>query len=351
VVIPLNTKIRMASNLVRYYSEMFPGLRTISVQFFFNVGLRRDGRVEYLNICPLYTRIGFVIPFFELMVTNVFLSRQEVGHYVERIRHFPARQVIFHNARRLYLASSYEHRVGRYLKQLKRMHQCYNCLRWAFEPKEQEAIEKDIRRWLHSDWAVLVADLVEQGEMWQEDGLQMRGVFARAGELTRLAAFLRGVRDRLAGDPRVRGELGVLKGLAAQFAQGRAEMEDFVTLAETGRRLSKTIGPSREEMKRLLTLFSKKFGEMGFKKVTIYGHRRGRLLLWREELLAAGLDPAKVNLEPRLGGVRKLGAFTYEVIDRLEPEQRPLRALLFRSVFNGEPQRRFEQYYTAISWP
>ena len=123
---------------------MFPGLRTISVQFFFSVGLKRGGEVQYLNICPLFTRSGAVIPFFELMVNNVFLSRGEAELYAERIRHLSERQIISHNARRLFLVSGYEHREGRYLKQLKRMHQCYNALFWAFGSKARARIEKCI---------------------------------------------------------------------------------------------------------------------------------------------------------------------------------------------------------------
>ena len=351
VVIPLNMKVRMASNVVTYYPGMFAGLRTISVQFFFSAGLQKDGQVQHLNICPLFTRSGAVIPFFELMVNNVFLSQDEAELYAERIRHLPERRVILYNARRLFLISGYEHGEGRYLKQLKRMHQCYNSLFWAFGARERETMEKDLKRWLHSDWAVLVADLIEQGDMWQEGGYLMRQTFVRAGDLHKLAAFLSRVRGRLGPDPRLASELGELEMLAARFARGRAAKGDFVKLEDIGRRIGAKTGPSKNELARLLSVFSRKFDEMGFKKVNIFGVRNGRLSLWRDELFAAGLDPARVNMGPRQGGVKKLGGFDFEVLDRLAPGQAPLRPLLFRVVFSGEPAKRFERYYKAISWP
>jgi hypothetical protein len=139
--------------------------------------------------------------------------------------------------------------------------------------------------------------------------------------------------------------------LAARFARGRAAKGDFERLEDIGWRIRTKAGPSKKEMARLLSVFARKFDEMGFKKVNVFGVRNGRLSLWRDELLAAGLDPARVNMGPRQGGVKKLGGFDFEVLDRLAPGQAPLRPLLFRVVFSGEPAKRFERYYHAISWP
>ena len=179
----------------------------------------------------------------------------------------------------------------------------------------------------------------------------MRETFIRAGDLHKLGSFLSRVRARLGPDPRLVSELGELEMLAARFSRGLAAKGDFIRLEDTGRRIGAKTGPSKKEMARLLNLFSRKFDEMGFKKVNIFGVRNGRLLLWRDELLAAGLDPARVNMGLRQGGVKKLGNFDFEVIDRPAEGQAPLRPLLCRVVFNGEPAKRFERYYKAISWP
>jgi hypothetical protein len=231
------------------------------------------------------------------------------------------------------------------------MHQCYNSLFWAFSSKEREAVEKDLKRWLQSDWAVFTADLIEQGDMWQEGGSLLRETFIRAGDLHKLGHFLSLVRTRLSPDTRLMNELGELDMMATRFSEGRAKKEDFVKLKNLGRRIAAKTGPSKVEMARLLDLFSRKFDEMGFKKLNIFGVRNGRLSLWRDEVLAAGLDPERVNMGPRQGGVEKLGGFDFEVIDKLSPGQTPLRPLLIRVLLSGNQAKLFEQYYKAISWP
>jgi hypothetical protein len=350
VVVPLNIKIRMATDRVRYYGEMFAGIRSVSVQFFFSVGLRRGDRVQYLNICPLFVRTGTVIPFFELMVNNLFLSREDARRYVQQIRHLGPREVIAFNAKRLFLASEWEFRSGRYLKQLKRMHQCYNSLMWVFAPEERDAITGSLKRWLHSDWAVMVADVIEQGDMWQEGGSRLRETFARAGALAELAAFLTKVVKTFGADVRLKTELEALRELSARFARGEYGADDFPRLKAVGRRLNQKTGPSGKEMEKMLGVFKRKLMDLGFRKVTLYGMGGDRLALLRSELADAGLDPSKVNLANREGGIPKLSPFPFEVINQVGQGHKPIRSIMFRSVFSGPRGRAFKRYYDSITW-
>jgi len=207
IALPVNTRVKIATDTVKYYQNMFSGIREVSVQFFYSVGIEKDGKIIYLNVSSLYDKAGSPIPFFDLMVNNVFLSTEDAEVYRKRIMHLSEREIIVNNAKRMYLQSLINYQSGNYLKQLKRMHQCYYSLKWSFSSPEQSYIEAQLKKWLQSDWAIVSEDIVEQGRMWLEDGRDMIDVFVKAGDLDKLTYFLKSALSLEVRHPEAKPEL------------------------------------------------------------------------------------------------------------------------------------------------
>jgi hypothetical protein len=349
IILPVNTHVKIATNSVKYYPEMFSGIRDVSLQMFFSVGLKNNGKVDYVDVAPLYDRVGEPIPIFDAMVKNVFLSPTDVELYRKRLAHLPAKEIILYSAIEIYLASVREHNAENYLKQIKRLHQTYNGLKWAFAPAEQNRLETIFRTWLHSDWAVVASDITEQAGMWLKTDPRMSDTFMRAGALDELIVFLVATGKLPAHYPQIRAEASELEDIIGGLKSKRNLPEQFKRLQTVGQKISKKIGPTTKEMAHLLETFRRKFEELGFKSVHIYKIRNERVAVSRQELLAAGLVPEKVNLAPEQGGIRKVGGYGYVVIDGPDKDEKPLKAILFRSVFSGEPAEKFRKYYQAIS--
>ncbi len=252
VVLPVNVKLHAASHAVHYYPGMFRGLREVSVQFFFTAAIQTDEGPRFLNVCPLYEKGGRPIPFYDMMLTNVFLSREEAGRYLRRVRHLNAEEVLRLNGPRLYRISQKEYRRGRFLKQLKRMHQYFNVSGGMWQPARRQAIEAGIRRWLWSPWSLIASDLPEQGKMWLETDAAMRAVFIRAGALKELGSFVQYATELFA--PYDANMLAGLRALAERFSRGEAVVQDFQRLEKLGARLAHDTAPTAEEMRYLLSL-------------------------------------------------------------------------------------------------
>lgn len=349
IILPVNTRIRMATNTVKYYQEMFPGIRDVPFQMFFSVGVKYAGKVNYIDVTPLYDKAGAPIPVFDSMVKNVFLSAADVELYKKRLAHLPAKEIILYSATDLYLTSLREHNDGNYLKQIKRLHQTYNGLKWAFAPSEQNRLEAIFITWLHSDWAIIAADIIEQASMWLKTDRQMSDTFIRAGSLDELVEFLMGAVKLQAQYPQIKAELDELVDIIGGLKSKGNLPEKFKRLQTVGEKISKKIGPTTEEMAQLLKIFSDKFEELGFKSIHIYKIRNQKVSVLKQELLKAGVVPEKVNLAPEQGGIKKVGGYDYVAIDRLGKDEKPLKTILFRSVFTGAPAEKFRKYYEAIS--
>lgn len=350
IVLPVNTRIKMATDTVKYYQDMFPGIREISVQFFYSVGIKKGGKVVYLNVSPLYEKAGSPIPLFDLMVNNVFLSAKDVNTYKTRLMYLPPKQIIINNAKRVYLQSLYEYESGNYLKQLKRIHQCYNSLKWSFAPQERTAIEAQLRKWLGSDWAIISEDISEQGGKWLEDGRDMIDAFVKAGDLEKLINFLRSASGMEIKYPKIKPELADLKKLIKKLERKDNLEERFKELIQIGERISEKTGPTEEEAGQLLKIFGDKLDELGFKKINIYNIRDRKASLSKQELFEAGFDPRKINLPPEDGGIEKIGGYEYVSVDKIEKGEEPIKTILFRAVFTGKPAEKYKKYCDAIEW-
>ncbi len=348
IVLPLNTRIKMATNTVKYYPEMFSGIRDISFQMFFDVGIERGNEITYINVIPLYDKVGVPIPLFDAMVKNVFLSAADADTYKKRLQHLPVKEIILYSMTDLYLTSLREHNAGDYLKEAKRLHQTYNDLKWAFSPSEQARIEAALIRWLQSDWAMIAGDIAEQADRWKDAGQAMRATFIQAGSLDALAGFLTEAVKLEAKHPQIKTEMDELRDIIDGLKRQRNLTEQFTRLKALGRRINQKIAPPQTEMVEVQKLFSDKLQELGFRSVHIYPVRSEKLSLLKRELVDAGLVPEKVNLPPEQGGVKKVGGYDYTVIDKLGKDEKPIKTILFRSVFTGAPAEKFRQYYQAI---
>jgi hypothetical protein len=349
IILPINTRMKLATNTVKYYQEMFPGVRDISFQMFFSVGVKNKGKVTYIDVSPLYDKAGMPIPFFDAMVKNVFLSSGDVELYKKRLAHLPEKEIILYSVTEMYLASLSEHHRVNYLKQIKRLHQTYNGLKWAFTPSEQSQLEATFITLLHSDWAIIAADIVEQSSMWLKTDRQMADAFIRAGSLDELVEFLMKAVKLEVKYPHIKAELDELANIIAGLKSKRNLPEKFNRLKTVGQRIVEKIGPTTEEMAQLLKIFSAKLEELGFKSIHIYKIRNQKVSVLKQELLKAGLIPEKVNLAIEQGGIKKEGGYDYVVIDKLGKDEKPLKTILFRSVFTGAPAEKFRKYYEAIS--
>jgi hypothetical protein len=349
IILPVNTRIKMATNTVKYYQEMFSGIRDISLQIFFSVGLIKQDEIIYINVSPLYDKLGVPISFFDAMVKNVFLSGEDVQTYQKRLMHLPAKDIILRSVVGLYRASLRESDSGDYLKEIKRLHHIYNGLRWAFSRSDQSEIELAFTKWLHSEWAITAADLVEQATMWLKADEAMRGAFINARSLDALTLFLIEAVKLEAKYPRLKPEMDEIRGVIRSLKNEGYRAKKLKQLEVIGQKVSEKIGPTKEEMDQLLRLFGEKLEELGFKSIHIYRIRNGKVSLSRREILAAGLVPEKANLPPEQGGIKKIGGYDYVVIDRLGRGEAPLKTVVFRSVFTGAPAAKFDAYYESIS--
>jgi hypothetical protein len=348
IVLPLNTRMKIATNTVKYYPEMFSGIRDISFQIFFNIGIKRGGEITYLNVIPLYDKVGVPIPLFDGMVKNIFLSPTDADTYKKTLQHLPTKEIVLYSMTDLYLTSLREHEAGDYLKQVKRLHQTYNDLKWAFSPSEQAGVESALIKWLQSDWAIIAADIAEQGDRWKDAGPAMRATFIRAGSLDALVGFLDEAVKLEARHSQIKTELDELRDIINGLKRRRNLTEQFTRLKALGNRISQELAPPEAEIDEVQKLFGAKLQELGFRSVHIYPVRNEKLALLKQELVGAGLAPEKINLPPEQGGVKKVGGYDYTVIDKLGNDEKPVKTILFRSVFTGTPAEKFRQYYQAI---
>ena len=348
IVLPLNTRMKIATNTVKYYPEMFSGIRDISFQIFFHIGIKRGRDVTYLTVIPLYDKVGVPIPLFDAMVKNVFLSPADADTYRKTLQHLPTKEVVLYSLTDLYLTSVREHAAGDDLKQVKRLHQTYNDLKWAFSPSEQARIESALKKWLQSDWAIIAADIPEQADRWKHAGRAMTAAFIQAGSLGRLVGFLDEAVKLEARHPAIKNELDELRDIINGLKRRQNLTEQFTRLESVGKRITQKLAPPPAEIGEVQKLFDDKLHELGFRSLPIYPARDEKLSLLKQDLIAAGLAPEKINLSPEQGGVKKVGGYDYAVIDKLGSDEKPLKTILFRSVFTGVAAERFKQYYQAI---
>jgi hypothetical protein len=349
LVLPVNTRLKIATNTVKYYENMFSGIRDVSLQFFFTVGIKTDKNVIELNVSPLYDPAGTAISFFDAMAKVIFLYKEHVEIYKKRLMHLPAQDIMLHSVIDLYRAAVREHNNGHYLKQIKRLHQTYNGLQWAFSPSDRAEIEAIMENWLHSEWAITAPDLVEQPTMWLKADKTMRDTLIKAGSLDALLEFLVEAVKLEITYPQLKSEVNELRITINDLKKADNLPKNFARLKRIGEKVSRKIEPTKKEMAQLLQLFTDKLNELGFKSLNIYKTRNQKLFVSRRQVLAAGLVPEKANLPAKEGGIKKVGGYDYFVIDRLGTNDVPVKTIVFRAVFSGGPAEKFDAYYAALA--
>lgn len=331
IILPINTRLKMATNTARHPQELFRGIRDISFQMFFSVGVKVKDTIVNLNISPLYDKEGRPIPMFEAVRMDAFLSPHDAEVYRKILLHMPLEQTFTQSSLDLYLASLREYQAGNYLKQTKRLHGSYEGMQSAFSPSEQREIETVLGKWLQSDWAVIAADISEQADMWLKADAAMAAQFIEAGSLNGLVGLLRRAVTRIDHHyPHLATDREELKLVIEQINLGIANPSLFRRLKSTGTRLLKAMQPPANDISRLSELFSKKFSELGFSQINVYGIRGERLTVLEHEIIRAGFQPEKVNLPPEGGGLPKIGGYDYVVVNELRDSQ-PIKTVLLRS--------------------